>query len=79
MPDELIGRALLHGWRGGPALDVKDLARIICLLGQVLVQHPHLDELEVNPLRLTRQGLIALDAVITTDSSRRSLDGQPHQ
>ncbi len=78
MPDELLGRALLHGWRGGPQLDVTDLARTVCLLGQVLVQHPHLQEVEVNPLRLTRHGLIALDAVITT-RARRSLDGQPHQ
>jgi acyl-CoA synthetase (NDP forming) len=66
LPDELLGRELLHGWRGGPSLDVDDLARAICLLGQVLVQHPQVEELEVNPLRLTRHGLVALDAVITT-------------
>jgi acyl-CoA synthetase (NDP forming) len=79
MPDELLGRALLDGWRGGPVIEVNDLARTICLLGQILVQHPHLEEIEVNPLRLTPHGLIALDAVITTDSSLRSFDGQPHQ
>jgi acyl-CoA synthetase (NDP forming) len=79
MPDELLGRALLHGWRGGPDLDVDDLARTICLLGEVLVDHPQVEELEINPLRLTTRGLIALDAVVITDSSLRSLDDQPHQ
>jgi acetate---CoA ligase (ADP-forming) len=69
MPAELQGSALLRGWRGGPALDDETLARILCLLGQLLVERPDLDEVEVNPLRLTRQGLIALDAVITTRSA----------
>jgi len=68
MPGDLQGSPLLRGWRGGPALDDDALARILCLLGQLLVEHPHLDEVEVNPLRLTRHGLIALDAVITTRS-----------
>lgn len=76
IPGELLGRALLHGWRGGPDLDTEDLARTICLLGQVLVEHPQIEELEVNPLRLTRHGLVALDAVITTERSLRSVDDQ---
>lgn len=74
MPEDLLGRDLLHGWRGGPTVDPDELARVTCLFGQILVEHPHLDEIEVNPLRLTRLGLIALDAVITT---RRS-DGTQH-
>jgi len=75
MPDELATSALLHGWRGGPDLDTSELARILRSLGKLLADHPGLDEVEINPLRLTRYGLIALDAVITT----RSHHGQPHQ
>lgn len=75
MPGELQGRALLDGWRGGPALVPEDLATVVSRLGRLLVEHPHLDEVEINPLRLTRHGLIALDAVITT----RSIDAQPDQ
>lgn len=66
MPSELAGRALLAGWRGGPVLDPDDLGTIVSRLGDLLVAHPLLDEIEVNPLRLTPQGLIALDAVILT-------------
>jgi acetyltransferase len=65
MPDELLGRALLDGWRGGPVLDRSELAEVVRALGQVLLDAPHVDEIEINPLRLTRDGLIALDAVIT--------------
>ncbi|GGT19447.1 acetate--CoA ligase family protein [Nonomuraea spiralis] len=64
MPSELAGRALLAGWRGGPVLDPDDLGTIVSRLGDLLAANPLLDEIEVNPLRLTPQGLIALDAVI---------------
>jgi len=74
MPGELVTSAVLHGWRGGPELDTAELARILRSLGQLLVDHPGLDEVEINPLRLTHHGLIALDAVITT----RSHHGHPH-
>ncbi|MFI9592557.1 acetate--CoA ligase family protein [Nonomuraea sp. NPDC052265] len=66
MPSELAGRALLAGWRGGPVLDPDDLGTIVSRLGDLLAANPLLDEIEVNPLRLTPQGLIALDAVILT-------------
>lgn len=64
MTDELAGRALLHGWRGGPRLDPAELGRITAALGALLVANPDLHEIEVNPLRLTADGLIALDAVV---------------
>jgi acetyltransferase len=65
MVDELIGRALLDGWRGGPVLDRNELAAVVRALGQVLLDAPHVNEIEINPLRLTRAGLVALDAVMT--------------
>lgn len=66
MPDELLGRALLHGWRGGPVLDAVELAQVVRALGAVLLAAPEVDEIEINPLRLTRDGLVALDAVIVS-------------
>jgi acetyltransferase len=65
MVDELAGRVLLEGWRGGPVLDRDELAAVVQALGQVLLDAPHVDEIEINPLRLTRDGLVALDAVMT--------------
>ncbi len=68
MVDELAGRALLDGWRGGPVLDRAALGRFVAALGALLTAHPHLQDVEVNPLRVTVDGLVALDAVITADT-----------
>ena len=76
MPAELSARALLYGWRGGPALDAASFGQALAGLGDLLAANPHLDEVEINPLRLTADGLVALDAVIIT---RETTDAQPDQ
>ena len=76
MADELAGRTLLHGWRGGPAVDNDQLGTVITVLGALLVANLGIDEIEINPLRLTRDGLVALDAVLI---SREADDAQPDQ
>lgn len=76
MPAELAARALLDGWRGGPVLDAASFGRALASLGDLLAANPHLDEVEINPLRLTADGLVALDAVIIT---REATDAQPDQ
>ncbi|KMS69962.1 acyl-CoA synthetase [Streptomyces viridochromogenes] len=65
MPAELAARALLDGWRGGPVLDPAALGEVTAALGDLLAAHPELAEIEINPLRITAQGLVALDAVCT--------------
>ncbi|MBK0420306.1 acetate--CoA ligase family protein [Leucobacter sp. CSA1] len=72
MPDELQAAALLRGWRGGPAVDTAELAACIAGIGGLLVANEWIDELEVNPLRVTAEGAIALDAVLVT---RKEDDG----
>ena len=53
---------LLGGWRGREALDVEAAAACLVAVGDVLVSHPHLTDLEVNPLLVTARGAVALDA-----------------
>jgi acetyltransferase len=65
LPDQLAGRALLDGFRGGPALDRADLGLLLARLGALLAEHPDIEDIEINPLRLTHDGLIALDGVVT--------------
>jgi acetyltransferase len=67
MVDELAARALLRGWRGGPTLDQTELTAVVTALADGLLGAPTVSEIEINPLRLTDQGLIALDAVIISD------------
>jgi acetyltransferase len=64
MIDELAGKALLRGWRGGPSIDVDQLTHVLAVLGATLTADPGIAEIEINPLRLTADGLVALDAVI---------------
>ncbi|MDX3228344.1 acetate--CoA ligase family protein [Streptomyces sp. ME19-01-6] len=64
MPDELAARALLDGWRGGPVLDRAEFGRVAATLAAALAASPDTAEIEINPLRLTADGLIGLDAVI---------------
>ncbi|MCW2682544.1 MAG: acyl-CoA synthetase [Blastococcus sp.] len=65
LADELAGRALLDGFRGGPVADRSALGAVLVALGGSLLSHPEIDAVEINPLRVTADGLVALDAVIT--------------
>ncbi|WP_060893777.1 acetate--CoA ligase family protein [Streptomyces europaeiscabiei] len=70
MPDDLAARALLDGWRGGPVLDRAEFGRVVSSLAAALAASPDTAEIEINPLRLTADGLIALDAVIVHTADR---------
>jgi len=58
--------ALLHGWRGAPALDVEAVAELIAKVGQLLRGEPSIRELDLNPVVLypRGQGCVALDALM---------------
>ena len=75
MPATLSGHRLLRGWRGGPELDDEEVGEMVRTLGRLLADDPCLDTIEINPLRLTATGLVALDAVITITG--RPDDDQP--
>ena len=72
LADELSGRALLDGFRGGPVADRAALGAVLAALGDLLVHHPEIEDVEINPLRVTADGLFALDAVLTMDKEVRS-------
>ncbi|MGO9190079.1 MAG: acetate--CoA ligase family protein [Streptosporangiaceae bacterium] len=67
LASELSGRALLDGFRGGPVADRAALGAVLAALGDLLVHHPEIEDVEINPLRVTAGGLLALDAVLTMD------------
>ena len=56
LPGQLAAQALLDGFRGGPTVDREALARVLAALGDLLVANPHLDEIEINPLRAHAAG-----------------------
>ena len=53
---------LLDGYRGRPRLAVGAAAEAIAALTRVAAAHPELSEVEVNPLLVTPDSAVALDA-----------------
>ena len=64
--EQLKGARVLAGIRGAPPLDVAGLAATAAKLGALMLAHPELDEIEINPLivRPRGQGVLALDALM---------------
>ena len=69
----LRGASLLTGARGRPALDVQAAAQAAAALSRLAADHPEIAEIEVNPLLLTVDGAVGLDArvVLATPSPGR--------
>ena len=62
---EVKGAALLNGYRGRPALDVAALADTLARVSQLAADHAdRIAEIDVNPLFVREQGVVAADALI---------------
>lgn len=72
LADQIGGRVLLDGFRGGPVADRAQLGTVLAALGNLLVDHPDIADVAINPLRVTADGLVALDAVLTIGKEARS-------
>jgi acetate---CoA ligase (ADP-forming) len=66
--DKLKTSKLLHGFRNMPAVDVRAAAQAARAIGQLMLTHPEIDEIDVNPLMVHSHGggATALDALIVT-------------
>jgi acyl-CoA synthetase (NDP forming) len=53
---------LLTGARGRPPLDLDAAARALAALSRVAAAHPEISEIEINPLLVTGEGAVGLDA-----------------
>lgn len=80
MLSEIKGAAMLDGFRGGPAVDKAELARIVARISRLAVElNEEIEELDINPLVFTDDRIVALDALITlrTDRIRKQPDRLP--
>jgi acetate---CoA ligase (ADP-forming) len=73
---QLRGSSLFDGFRGTAPVPLTEVARIAETLGAFLACHPEVEEIEINPLRSTSEGLIALDAVVVVRPSTASEEEQ---
>jgi len=58
----LRGSAILVGARGRPLMDVAAAAEAVAALSRLAASRPDLGEIEINPLLVTPDGALALDA-----------------
>lgn len=64
----------LKGVRGQKAVDLNQLEQLLVHFSQLVVEQPYIKEIEINPLLVSGEGLIGLDArVILHDSESKSL------
>jgi acetate---CoA ligase (ADP-forming) subunit beta len=70
MLDELKSAAILRGVRGMPPADVGAFVDLLVKLGQLAAARPDIREMDLNPVMVYEQGVIAVDA-------RAALDGSP--
>jgi hypothetical protein len=55
---------LLRGFRGGAAVDEDGLAGLLVGVGDLLMDHPAVEELDLNPLIASAGRLVAVDALV---------------
>lgn len=72
---ELLARTriqrVLDGIQGGLAMDLDAIALTLIRVSQLIIDHPEIQELGINPLLVDHQGVMALDARIALARPRR--------
>jgi len=53
---------LMQSFRGKPAADIQAVAEILVKISQIVIDHPGITEIDINPLLVDSAGAIALDA-----------------
>ena len=74
MLESLKSWPLLRGYRGRPGANIDRLIEIIMRFSYLVADYPEIEELDINPLLVTPEEVIALDARVVVDAGQP--DGQ---
>jgi acetyltransferase len=69
MLDSLRIKPLLYGFRGRPAVNIDKLVEVLMRFSYLIAENPAISELDVNPLLVTAEGAVALDARVIVKKS----------
>ncbi|RMG10382.1 MAG: CoA-binding protein, partial [Deltaproteobacteria bacterium] len=69
MIGEIRAQPLLDGARGRPVLDRGELAELLLRVSELVGRFPEIRELDINPLVLTKEGLVAIDARVILEEA----------
>jgi acetate---CoA ligase (ADP-forming) subunit beta len=64
MITQLKAFPLLNGYRGAPTADIDALVAILCGVSRLVMEHPEISELDLNPVLVYPKGAKAVDARI---------------
>ena len=67
MMNEIRGSKILDAVRGMPAVDREALGHILVQVGRLGLDHPEIKEIDINPLIISGDRAIAVDALIILD------------
>ena len=73
MSGDLRGAALLAGHRGAPGATAGELGAAVRALASLLASSPEVNEIELNPIRITAEGLVVLDCLGTLSVAPQTL------
>jgi acyl-CoA synthetase (NDP forming) len=71
---EIQGYPLLSGARGQAPLDMEALLRLLSSVSRLVMEHREIQQLDLNPVRVYEQGLMALDARMVLDTKATGKD-----
>jgi acetyltransferase len=69
---------LLEGYRGHPPAAVDKLIEVLIRLSYMAADYPEIQELDINPLLVTPQDVLALDSRIVVDTSFSKISPKPY-
>jgi acetate---CoA ligase (ADP-forming) subunit beta len=75
MVNELRAQRMLESVRGEPAADRQALSQALIAVGQILIDHPRISQVDVNPLILEGTQPVAVDALVTLVAFDKHKDG----
>jgi acyl-CoA synthetase (NDP forming) len=76
MVTSIRGVRVLTGMRGAPPCDLEAIATVLRRIGQLAIDFPQIQELDVNPLMAMEHGVVAVDARARISTSTHPAENQ---